>query len=40
MAAKDIAVQGTLSATARLLKICRAQLDYRISKGGIGRKFA
>jgi transcriptional regulator with GAF, ATPase, and Fis domain/predicted hydrocarbon binding protein len=31
--------QGNVSAAARLLKISRAQLDYRISKGGIGRKF-
>ena len=32
--------QGNVSAAARLLKISRAQLDYRIGKGGIGRKFA
>jgi len=30
--------KGNVSAAARLLKISRAQLDYRISKGSINRK--
>ena len=32
--------KGNVSAAARLLKISRAQLDYRISKGGTSRKIA
>jgi two-component system, NtrC family, response regulator HydG len=32
--------KGNVSAAARLLKISRAQLDYRIIKGGINRKPA
>ena len=32
--------KGNVSAAARLLKISRAQLDYRIIKGGINRKLA
>jgi two-component system, NtrC family, response regulator HydG len=31
--------KGNVSAAARLLKISRAQLDYRIVKGGINRGF-
>jgi transcriptional regulator with GAF, ATPase, and Fis domain/predicted hydrocarbon binding protein len=31
--------KGNVSAAARVLRISRAQLDYRISKGGINRNF-
>jgi DNA-binding NtrC family response regulator len=31
--------KGNVSAAARLLKISRAQLDYRINKGAISRQF-
>jgi Bacterial regulatory protein, Fis family len=31
--------KGNVSAATRLLKISRAQLDYRIVKGGINRGF-